>query len=195
MFPFGARVASRVSRSLPAHCLMDCRVPGTKLTPWVDLSTLHALRDTTLAHTHSLLGYLHRSHSLASSYRLLARSTVGASRTAVGWGCIRLAPSNSSPVAPLKELKPLMRRSSTSLHRRRSSAPAPVSPVSPIREKAQASRNPYESAIADEDEDDDETEVKLKDGYISGSGSDAEEEETADQIIMKELERRGSKEG
>lgn len=157
-----------------------------------DLSTLHALRDTTLAHTHSLLGYLHRSHSLASSYRLLARSTVGASRTPVGWGCIRLAPSNASPVAPLKELKPLMRRSSTSLHRqhrRRSSAP--VSPVSPIR----TTWGVQESAIVDEDDEDEEVEVKLKGGYISGSGSDAEEEETADEIIMKELERRGSKEG
>lgn len=169
-----------------------------------DLSTLHALRDTTLAHTHSLLGYLQRSHSLASSYRLLARSTVGATRQPVGWGCIRLAPSNSSPIAPRKELKPLVRRSSTSLHSnptRRSSVP--VSPTSPIREKTQdeaASRGRRappapEHAIVDEDEEDEEVEVKLKDGYISGTGSDVEEEETADEIIMKELDRRGAKEG
>jgi hypothetical protein len=164
-----------------------------------DLSTLHALRDTTLAHTHSLLSYLQRNHSLASSYRLLARSTVGATRQSVGWGCIRLAPSNSSPVVPQKELKPLVRRSSTSLSsggptRRRSSAP--VSPISPTKEKTRptyvAPAPAVECAI---DEDDDDVEVKLKGGYISGTGSDAEEEETADEIIMKEVERRGAKEG
>lgn len=58
------------------------------------------------------------------------------------------------------------------------------------------SQNPPEHAIMDE-EDEDEVEVKLKDGYISGSGtaSDVDEEETADEIIMKELDRRGAKEG
>lgn len=51
-----------------------------------------------------------------------------------------------------------------------------------------------EHAIVDED-DEDEVEVKLKDGYISGAASDVDEEETADEIIMKELDRRGAKEG
>lgn len=207
----GGRLTKSVGGSLAgswekerAELIVDVPVwsPGC----FQDLSTLHALRDTTLAHTHSLLGYLHRSHSLASSYRLLARSTVGASRQPVGWGCIRLAPSNSSPIAPRKELKPLVRRSSTSLHSggtRRSSAP--VSPTSPIREKtldeasSRTRRAPPapEHAIVDEEDEDEEVEVqvKLKGGYISGSGSDAEEEETADEIIMKELDRRGSKEG
>lgn len=156
-----------------------------------DLSTLHALRDTTLAHTHSLLAYLQKTHSLASSYRLLARSTVGATRHPVGWGCIRLAPSNSSPAAGRKELKPQIRRSSTSLTggsgRRRSS-------VSPSNQKTQAwtSTGP-EHAIVDEDDED--VEVHLKGGYKSGTGSDAEEDETADEIILRELEKRGAKEG
>jgi lactate dehydrogenase-like 2-hydroxyacid dehydrogenase len=56
------------------------------------------------------------------------------------------------------------------------------------------SQNPPEHAIVDED-DEDEVEVKLKDGYISGTASDVDEEETADEIIMKELDRRGAKEG
>lgn len=51
----------------------------------------------------------------------------------------------------------------------------------------------HEHAIVDED--DEELEVNLKDGYISGTGSDAEEDESADEIIMKEVERRGAKEG
>jgi hypothetical protein len=149
------------------------------------------LRDTTLAHTHSLLAYLQKTHSLASSYRLLARSTVGATRHPVGWGCIRLAPSNSSPAAGRKELKPQIRRSSTSLTggsgRRRSS-------VSPSNQKTQAwtSTGP-EHAIVDEDDED--VEVHLKGGYKSGTGSDAEEDETADEIILRELEKRGAKEG
>jgi hypothetical protein len=132
----------------------------------------------------------------------LARSTVGATRQPVGWGCIRLAPSNSSPVVPQKELKPLVRRSSTSISggshtRRRSSAPA--SPISPTKEKRPTVYAPPTAIAGSEhaivDEDDDDVEVKLKGGYISGSGSDAEEEETADEIIMKEVERRRAKEG
>ena len=104
-------------------------------------------------------------------------------------------------MAPRKELKPQMRRSSTTLTggsgRRRSSVTA-ISPtrekagISPTREKAWVP-SAHEHAIVDED--DEELEVNLKDGYISGTGSDAEEDETADEIIMKEVERRGAKEG
>jgi hypothetical protein len=88
-----------------------------------------------------------------------------------------------------------MRRSSTSLtggnDRRRSSLS-----VSPVRGKVSPPKeNTWtapEHAIADEDDD---VEVNLKDGYISGTGSEADEDETADEIIMKEVERRGAKEG
>jgi hypothetical protein len=79
------------------------------------LSTLHALRDTTLSHTHSLLAYLLRTHSIPATYRLLARSTAAAPHTSTqhtGWGCIRLAPSVTSPIVPKRELKPKYRRTS-----------------------------------------------------------------------------------
>jgi hypothetical protein len=101
-------------------------------------------------------------------------------------------------MVPRKELKPQMRRSSTTLTggsgRRRSS----VTAISPTREKAGVSPekwtpSSHEHAIVDED--DEKLEVDLKDGYKSGTGSDAEEDETADEIIMKEVEKRGAKEG
>lgn len=44
----------------------------------LDLSTLHALRDTTLTHVHALLSYLSTTHKISASYRLLARSTSSA---------------------------------------------------------------------------------------------------------------------
>ncbi len=52
-------------------------------------------------------------------------------------------------------------------------------------------------AIADEDEStDEESEVRLKEVYRSQRGSDDEsEEESADVMVAKEVERRGAKEG
>lgn len=81
---------------------------------FTDLSTLHALRDTTLSHTHSLLGYLLSNHSIPTTYRLLARSAVSPNQPScqIGWGCIRLAPSVTSPVQKHSPLKPKYRRSS-----------------------------------------------------------------------------------
>jgi hypothetical protein len=69
--------------------------------------------------------------------------------------------------------------------RRRSSASG-----SPVDVKTWTSP---EHAIVDEDDED--VEVHLKGGYKSGTGSDAEEDETADEVIMKEVEKRGAKEG
>ena len=175
----------------------------------LDLSTLHALRDTTLSHTHSLLSYLMSNHSIPASYRLLARSATGPSApsspsgrrspsphrcssvtTSVGWGCIRLAPSGSSPIQPKRELKPAVRRSSLVLPRISN-----VPTRSPLDE-IPALRLDFENAIAEDDDDEDERKVSLKEGYRSERGSDDEsEEESADLLIAKEVERRGAKEG
>jgi hypothetical protein len=66
--------------------------------------------------------------------------------------------------------------------------------VSPSNQKTQAwTPTGPEHAIVDEDDED--LEVQLKGGYKSGTGSDAEEDETADEIILRELEKRGAKEG
>lgn len=174
-----------------------------------DLSTLHALRDTTLAHTHTLLSHLHKNHSLPASYRLLARSPAAPSSpngpTPPGWGCIRLAPQSAhSPISTQRqELRPVVRRSS-----------AATSP-----KKASILRNSLglglggkghedgggaagrklipEVAVYDGDEEEDERErVSLKEGYLSGANSeDEEEEECADWIVAREVAKRGAKEG
>jgi len=171
---FGVRDASRVSKHLYQT--------QTILMRATDLSTLHALRETTLIHTHSLLAYLLKSHSIPASYRLLARSSTSQSS---GWGCIRLAPSAiTSPESPKSELRPQVRRSSLVTEKFR--RPPVAIPAFDL-----------DHAIADEDEStDEESEVRLKEVYRSQRGSDDEsEEESADVMVAKEVERRGAKEG
>ncbi|WVQ99862.1 hypothetical protein IAU59_007005 [Kwoniella sp. CBS 9459] len=178
-----------------------------------DLSTLHALRDTTLSHTHALLGHLLNAHTVLASYRLLARScaTTGHSHSSSsspyshGWGCIRLAPSVSSPFSTPLELKPKVRRAS--LVHAHSSPSVKRSSHSPNNKKSHAHAhgpaehhldNCHESVIVDSDgEDESDIKVHLKEGYQGGSvSSDSEdEEETADAIVAREIERRGGKEG
>ncbi|CAD6578069.1 MAG: hypothetical protein TREMPRED_002093 [Tremellales sp. Tagirdzhanova-0007] len=149
-----------------------------------DLTTLHALRDTTLTHTHSLLAYLLRNHSIPASYRLLARSSTSQSS---GWGCIRLAPlAASSPASPKTELRPVVRRSSlvSDVVRR----PPMLVPTFNL-----------DQAIADEDEsegEDEGTAVTLKESYIShGASDDGIEEQSADVMVAREVEKRGAQEG
>ena len=118
----------------------------------IDLSTLHALRDTTLTHTHSLLSFFLQTHSIPASYRLLARSSTSQSS---GWGCIRLAPSApSSPASPKSELRPKVRRSSlvTEKYKR----PPVTIPVLDL-----------DHAIADEDGSDDEGEEETADFLVA----------------------------
>ncbi|RSH88603.1 hypothetical protein EHS25_002830 [Saitozyma podzolica] len=201
-----------------------------------DLSTLHALRDTTLCHTHALLAYLLREHSIPASYRLLARSAIGSgsSPSPHGWGCIRLAPTvTTSPVVPKVELKPKYRRTSFvyegEREKRATTAHIENRPVTGVaglglvpthdipsigetmakpkpkrtqvdRAHGNVTRTPewtFEHALADEsDEEDEDVHVSLKEGYRSGSASDDEdEEECADVIVARELDRRGAKEG
>jgi len=166
-----------------------------------DLSTLHALRDTTLAYTHNLLAYLLKTHSLPASYRLLARSAVPQSpnHPAPGWGCIRLSPYNktTSPT-PRRELKPAVRRSSLVHNERRGSRKSSGNgtSISPIRIRIRKEgQGEFDEALASDDEDD-VVPVELKEGYRSSGGSDDEgEEECADVLVAKEVEKRGAKEG
>lgn len=254
---FGVPVASRVSgsgRGAIDHAHFGLKIIAALalvlvlvlvLTSLVDLSTLHALRDTTLCHTHALLAYLLREHSIPASYRLLARSAIGSgsSPSPHGWGCIRLAPTvTTSPVVPKVELKPKYRRTSfvyEGTQEKRATGSTshienrPVAGVAglglvptndipsigetmakqkPKQQQSQKSpshhvhvnvnRTPewtFEHALADESDDDDhddDVHVSLKEGYRSGSASDDEdEEECADVIVARELDRRGAKEG
>lgn len=167
-----------------------------------DLSTLHALRDTTLAHTHSLLSYLLTEHQIPASYRLLPRSATSPSsgpsgsacKHQIGWGCIRLAPSITSPVQHKRELKPAVRRTSSVIARR-------PSIKSPKKTKDHDDEVPHfrldlDNAIADDDEDDEPKPVELKNGFQSGVSSDDEsEDECADVTVAKEVEQRKVKEG
>ncbi|WWC90860.1 uncharacterized protein L201_005797 [Kwoniella dendrophila CBS 6074] len=166
-----------------------------------DLSTLHALRDTTLSHTHALLSHLLNAHSTPATYRLLARSCVQPNHQHHlshhhGWGCIRLAPSITSPISSHIELKPSVRRASL-VHTH-------STPNVHIR-KPSPSRVNHDKAIVESDDEDEAFEVKLKEGFsrssiaTSSSSSDEEsdndEEESADVIVGREIEKRGGKEG
>lgn len=125
MYPFGVLAVFKVS----FHSYSGiARRNQANQANCIDLSTLHALRDRTLSHTHSLLAHLIGAHSIPSSYRLLARSAIthcsspnaqtlgyahAHAHKSVGWGCIRLAPSVVSPSAGNRsELGPRVRRSS-----------------------------------------------------------------------------------
>lgn len=150
------------------------------------------------------------THGIPASYRLLPRSaTSGPNKIngkpnchhQVGWGCIRLAPSITSPIQNKRELKPAVRRTSAVLPRRPSvskasrrssrdftTRPGDVDDIPPFKLD-------LDSAIMDEEEEED-VRVQLKEGYRSGSSSDDEcEEECADVLVANEVERRGTKEG
>lgn len=203
----------------------------------VDLSTLHALRDTTLSHTHSLLAHLMTRHGITATYRLLARSAIsqtnhGASRgrnpLSSGWGCIRLAPLALAPSAGKSILKPKIRRSSMDIKdcRGRGALDGPERPYRstttkllgmPILAGRTGERSPagararveglktpemnLDEAIADDEEvAEGETPAEkveeLKVGYSrSESVSSDEDEEDADVLVAREVEKRGAKEG
>ncbi|KAL1409061.1 hypothetical protein Q8F55_005885 [Vanrija albida] len=142
-----------------------------------DLSTLHALRDKTLAHVHGLINHLAEQHSVHATYKLLARRPLS-----VGWGCIRLVPSSLDDVTG----RPCQHNRRTSFVKPEGSldAPAPSSPRRPLSMS-------FEHAIADEPEE--EVEVSVKTGY--SHANDEEDEEEADAVIKAEVDKRGAKEG
>ncbi|WWD02483.1 hypothetical protein V865_000523 [Kwoniella europaea PYCC6329] len=173
-----------------------------------DLSTLHALRDTTLSHTHALLNHLLNAHSTPATYRLLARSCAQPNHsdhahTAYhqGWGCIRLTPSITSPISAPLELKPSVRRASlVHTHSTPNAHTLKNQGHSPTRTTRVDHDNCHEKVIVESD-DEDELEIKLKEGYsrssisTSDDESENEEEESADVIVGREILRRGGKEG
>lgn len=193
-YQYGVPVVSRVSL-----CWIIC---GKTFADVEDLSTLHALRDTTLSHTHSLLAYLMTTHSIPASYRLLPRSAINGPqkprtncRHQPGWGCIRLAPSITSPVQHKRELKPAVRRTSAVYPRRPSVAKhGRKSSKDQVADDVPPFRLDLDNAIADDEDED--VQVELKEGYRTGGSSDDEcEEECADVLVAREVEKRGTKEG
>lgn len=144
---------------------------------FADLSTLHALRDTTLSHTHALVAHLNDEFAIQSSYRLLARRP-----SAVGWGCVRLSPSfldgeAHSPPQP----------------RRRTSFVQTEEMPLPGRSRPIATRRVTNSAIESDDDDD---QAALKPGYSNVSTvSDDEGDDEADALVKAEVDAHGHKEG
>lgn len=158
-----------------------------------DLSTLQSLREKTLSHIHLLLSHLQNAHHIHATYRLLARSAVACpvsnpSPFYHGWGCIRLAPCASQEHG---RAGAKVRRASL-VH---SGRPLSFSPE----------RKMSDSAVIDSDDEDSSphmsprtSEIKLREGFWSGSASgseDEDEEEVADVIVAREIEKRGGKEG
>ncbi|AFR95778.1 hypothetical protein C343_03884 [Cryptococcus neoformans C23] len=160
-----------------------------------DLSTLQSLREKTLSHIHLLLSHLQNAHHIHATYRLLARSAVSCpvsnpSPFYHGWGCIRLAPCASQEYG---RAGAKVRRASL-VH---SGRPSSFSPE----------RKMSDSAVVDSDDEDVSpqmspraaaAEIKLREGFWSGSASgseDEDEEEVADVIVAREIEKRGGKEG
>lgn len=161
-----------------------------------DLSTLQSLREKTLSHIHLLLSHLQNVHNIHATYRLLARSAVSFPTTNPspfhhGWGCIRLAPCASQEQG---RAGAKVRRASL-VHARR--PPLSFSPE----------RKMNDSAVIDSDDEDSSpqmsprtttADVKLREGFFNGSASgseDEDEEEVADVVVAREIEKRGGKEG
>ncbi|XAO25836.1 hypothetical protein I312_104666 [Cryptococcus bacillisporus CA1280] len=160
-----------------------------------DLSTLQSLREKTLSHIHLLLSHLQNVHHIHATYRLLARSAVSfptsnPSPFHHGWGCIRLAPCASQEQG---RAGAKVRRASL-VHARR---PLSLSPE----------RKMNDSAVIDSEDEDSSpqmsprittAEIKLREGFFNGSASgseDEDEEEVADVVVAREIEKRGGKEG
>ncbi|ODN92818.1 hypothetical protein L198_05614 [Cryptococcus wingfieldii CBS 7118] len=170
-----------------------------------DLSTLHTLRDKTLAHTHSLLSHLLNTHSTTTTYRLLARSATPPKPSSTrpspfhhGWGCIRLAPSHaaeSGKKAAQVRRTSLVQAGKPNFSPRLSLPRLPLHATSAIdssSDEESPANSPRVSAR-------DYREIRLRSGFSSGSSDEedeaGDEEESADVIVAKEIEKRGGKEG
>lgn len=131
---------------------------------------MHALRDATLAHVHTLIGHLAEAHNLTATYRILARQPGGCA-----WGSIRLASSLLDGV----NARPSRRTSFVK-------AELSVSPRSP----------PTDCAIlSDEDiaEEPQQTPQQPKPGY--SADPDDEEEAEMDRLVRIQVEARALPEG
>ncbi|ADV22697.1 hypothetical protein I315_06190 [Cryptococcus gattii Ru294] len=160
-----------------------------------DLSTLQSLREKTLSHIHLLLSHLQNVHHIHATYRLLARSAVSFRTTNPspfhhGWGCIRLAPCASQEQG----------RAGAKVRRA-----SPVHARRPLSFSSERKMN--DSAVIDSDDEDSSpqmsprtttADIKLREGFFNGSASgseDEDEEEVADVVVAREIEKRGGKEG
>lgn len=133
---------------------------------------MHALRDTTLAHVHTLIGHLADAHALTATYRILARRP-----SATAWGSIRLAPS-------------LLDGTGARPSRRTSFVKAERSP--------RANRSPsLECAILSDEEVAEEPQAIPKPAVVPGYSADAEDDDEADaeEVMRAEVEKRGLPEG
>lgn len=161
----------------------------------IDLSTLQSLREKTLSHIHLLLSHLQNVHHIHATYRLLARSAVSFRTTNPspfhhGWGCIRLAPCASQEQG----------RAGAKVRRA-----SPVHARRPLSFSSERKMN--DSAVIDSDDEDSSpqmsprtttADIKLREGFFNGSASgseDEDEEEVADVVVAREIEKRGGKEG
>ncbi|TYJ53994.1 hypothetical protein B9479_005328 [Cryptococcus floricola] len=172
-----------------------------------DLSTLHTLRDKTLAHTHSLLSHLLNTHSTPTTYRLLARSATPPKPSSTrpspfhhGWGCIRLAPSHA---AESGKKGAQVRRTSLVQAGRPTFSPRLSLPRLPPHATAtsaiDSSSDEESSANSPRVKARDYREIRLRPGFSSGSSDEEDEaedeEESADVVVAKEIEKRGGKAG
>ncbi|BEI93804.1 uncharacterized protein CcaverHIS019_0602630 [Cutaneotrichosporon cavernicola] len=154
-------------------------VPVWSLGSFSDLSTMHALRDTTLAHVHTLIGHLADAHALTATYRILARRPGG-----YAWGSIRLA----SSLLDGANARPSRRTSFVKAERS-------VSPRSPSFDCAFAS---------DEDVAEEPQQKPLKPtqatptlvaGYQADPEEDDDDEADTDALVRAQVEARGLVEG
>lgn len=162
------------------------------LTPMPDLSTLHALRDTTLAHVHDLLSHLATEHQLQGTYKLLARPP-----SAVGWAAIRLAASaldtDAAAAAGGVLLSPPPRRTSFVKPERAGSGGVPSPRTSICAPAIPAMPRSYEVAIADSDSEGSSADGgEPTPGYSSTEDDDDAHTDTA---VTAEIGQRGGKEG
>ncbi|CAK9779593.1 unnamed protein product [Cutaneotrichosporon oleaginosum] len=146
-------------------------VPVWSLGCFSDLSTMHALRDTTLAHVHTLIGHLADAHALTATYRILARRP-----SAYAWGAIRLAPS-------------LLDGTNARPSRRTSFVKAERSPRS--------NRSPSLECAVLSDDDGETQAMPASPAVVPGYSADADDDDEADAeaLVRAEVEKRGLPEG
>ncbi|KAL7423480.1 hypothetical protein Q5752_001060 [Cryptotrichosporon argae] len=204
-----ARELAHANPHAPAKAELIVDIPVWNPGCFTDLSTLHALRDTTLAHTHAIIGHL-AAHAQHASYRLLARCP-----NSVGWGCIRLAPAAGDSdgdgagvgpgTGPGASPRTAVRRTSFVKPERADHIEYAVRTAAAAPRRGSLGLS-FEHAIDDDDDAEDNEidgscpgtgagrRVKLRTGYSTAS-SDEDDDEEADVLVKREVERRGGKEG
>ncbi|BEI86029.1 hypothetical protein CcaverHIS002_0603160 [Cutaneotrichosporon cavernicola] len=143
-------------------------VPVWSLGSFSDLSTMHALRDTTLAHVHTLIGHLADAHALTATYRILARR----------------------PVRCLTERMPVPSRRTSFVKAERS-----VSPRSPSFDCAFASDEDVAEEPQQKPLKPTQATPTLVAGYQADPEEDDDDEADTDALVRAQVEARGLVEG